>query len=77
LVKTRSCTRQRLGESFELSGGYIRNAVLPASYRAWANSEAITMDALESVAAAECRASGKLFRPTKQRASVPTDRRER
>jgi hypothetical protein len=51
-----------LGESFELSGGAIKNAVLRAAYRAAAQGQPLTMDGFEEAARRECQAAGKLFR---------------
>ncbi len=51
-----------LGESFELSGGSIKNAVLRAAYRAAAQHMPLGMDLFEEAAKRECQAAGKLFR---------------
>ena len=51
-----------LGESFELSGGYIKNAVVRAAYRAAARQGEITYDDIEFAAEQECKSAGKLFR---------------
>ena len=52
----------RLGESFELSGGHIKNAIVRAAYRAAREGKAVGMAHLISAAEAECRAAGRLFR---------------
>ena len=51
-----------LGESFELSGGYIKNAVVRAAYRAAARQGEITYEDIEFAAEQECKSAGKLFR---------------
>ncbi|MBT9555056.1 MAG: ATP-binding protein [Myxococcales bacterium] len=51
-----------LGQSFELSGGSIKNALLRAAYRAAAAVRPISMDDLLSAAKYECAAAGKLYR---------------
>ena len=51
-----------LGENFELSGGYIKNAVVRAAYRAAARQGEITYDDIEFAAEQECKSAGKLFR---------------
>ncbi len=51
-----------LGQSFELSGGSIKNALLRAAYRAAAASRPIAMEDLLSAAKYECAAAGKLYR---------------
>jgi SpoVK/Ycf46/Vps4 family AAA+-type ATPase len=52
----------RVGESFELSGGNIKNAVLRAAYKAARSRSAITMEHVVAAAEAECRFAGRLFR---------------
>ena len=54
-----------LGESFELSGGHIKNAVLRAAYRAACTEEAVTMEVIRYAAEQECKQAGKLFRSFK------------
>jgi len=51
-----------LGASFDLAGGYIRNALLRAAYRACSQGAGLTMRLLEAVAEDECRGAGRLFR---------------
>jgi SpoVK/Ycf46/Vps4 family AAA+-type ATPase len=51
-----------LGENFELSGGYIKNAILRAAYRAAAANESISMNHIQDAAEQECRNAGKIFR---------------
>ena len=51
-----------LARTFEMSGGYIRNAVLKASIAASAMHSPITMDHLVKAASAEARSMGKLMR---------------
>lgn len=53
---------EELGERFELSGGYIRNALLRGAYRARETGRPLDAEILEEVAALECRAAGKLYR---------------
>ncbi|MBL6975602.1 MAG: ATP-binding protein [Deltaproteobacteria bacterium] len=55
-----------VGESFELSGGNIKNAILRAAYKAARDGLLITTDHIVSAAEAECRASGRLFRGLKR-----------
>ncbi len=57
---------EALGESFELSGGSIKNAVLRAAYRAAAQHLPLGMDLFEEAAKRECQAAGKLFRVIKR-----------
>ena len=54
-----------LGENFELSGGYIKNAVVRAAYRAAARGDSISYDDIEFAAEQECKSAGKLFRSSK------------
>ena len=54
-----------LGESFELSGGNIKNAVLRAAYRAACTEDAVTMEVIRYAAEQECKQAGKLFRSFK------------
>jgi SpoVK/Ycf46/Vps4 family AAA+-type ATPase len=51
-----------LGEAFELSGGYIKNAVVRAAYRAAARQGEISYEDIEFAAEQECKSAGKLFR---------------
>ena len=51
-----------LAESFELSGGHIRNATLNASIRAAAKNEALGMQYLLEAAIAETQKLGKLVK---------------
>ncbi len=57
---------ETLGESFELSGGSIKNAVLRAAYRAAATNQRISLDHFEDAAKRECQAAGKLFRAVRR-----------
>lgn len=52
----------RLAAEFELSGGYIRNAVLRAAFRAVERGDAITYDDLRRAAALECQEIGMLVK---------------
>ena len=54
-----------LGESFELSGGHIKNAVLRSAYRAACAEEPVTMEIIRYAAEQECKQAGKLFRSFK------------
>jgi SpoVK/Ycf46/Vps4 family AAA+-type ATPase len=56
----------RVGESFELSGGNIKNAILRAAYKAARDTKRITMDHIVAAAEAECRQAGRLFRGLKK-----------
>ncbi len=51
-----------LAKTFEMSGGYIRNAVLKASIAAAAQKSPISMQHLAKAAADEARSMGKLMR---------------
>ncbi len=51
-----------LGESFELSGGYIKNAILRAAYRAASAGEPINFEHVKFAAEQECKSAGKIFR---------------
>ena len=58
---------ERLGESFELAGGNIKNAVVRAAYRAAERRDRITWDDIEFAAEKECINAGKLFRSSRLR----------
>ena len=51
----------RLGKTFELSGGHIKNAILRAAYIAAQRELPIDYDLLAEAAEKECAAAGKLF----------------
>ena len=51
----------KLGRTFELSGGHIKNAVLRAAYNAAQNARPIDFALLAEAAEKECAAAGKLF----------------
>ena len=53
---------EELGRNFELSGGYIKNAVVRAAYRAAAGPKRITREEILFAAEQECRNAGKIFR---------------
>ncbi len=55
---------EELGYSFELSGGFIKNAVVRAAYRAASRGDKITFADIEFAAEQECKSAGKLFRAT-------------
>ncbi|MCA9113402.1 MAG: hypothetical protein KDA52_25910, partial [Planctomycetaceae bacterium] len=55
-----------LGDSFELAGGNIKNAVVRAAYRAAARGDRITWDDIEFAAEKECINAGKLFRTSRR-----------
>jgi ATP-dependent 26S proteasome regulatory subunit len=52
---------QRLGRTFELSGGHIKNAILRAAYVAAQRDRPIDYSLLAEAAERECAAAGKLF----------------
>jgi SpoVK/Ycf46/Vps4 family AAA+-type ATPase len=54
-----------LGEAYELSGGFIKNAVVRAAYRAAAKQTSISWADIEFAAEQECKSAGKLFRTSK------------
>ncbi|MBL8783824.1 MAG: AAA family ATPase [Deltaproteobacteria bacterium] len=58
---------EKLGESFELAGGNIKNAVVRAAYRAAERRDLVTWDDIEFAAEKECINAGKLFRASKLR----------
>jgi SpoVK/Ycf46/Vps4 family AAA+-type ATPase len=60
----------RLGRTFELSGGHIKNAVLRAAYSAAQNKTPIDYAILAEAAEKECAAAGKLFQHRDQPADV-------
>ncbi len=51
----------RLGKTFELSGGHIKNAILRAAYTAAQHGKSIDYALLSEAAEKECAAAGKLF----------------
>ena len=51
----------KLGKTFDLSGGHIKNAVMRAAYMAAQAGSSITMALLADAAEKECAAAGKLF----------------
>jgi SpoVK/Ycf46/Vps4 family AAA+-type ATPase len=51
----------RLGRTFELSGGHIKNAILRAAYSAAQNGVPLDTDLLADAAEKECWSAGKLF----------------
>jgi SpoVK/Ycf46/Vps4 family AAA+-type ATPase len=51
----------KLGKTFELSGGHIKNAILRAAYTAAQKREPISHQLLSDAAEHECAAAGKLF----------------
>jgi SpoVK/Ycf46/Vps4 family AAA+-type ATPase len=52
---------ERLGRTFELSGGHIKNAILRAAYLAAQHGKPIDNALLAEAAEKECAAAGKLF----------------
>lgn len=56
---------ERVGRSFELSGGHIKNAIVRAAYKAARDEKRITLEHIVAAAEAECRAAGRLFRGLK------------
>lgn len=55
-----------VGESFEISGGSIKNAILRAAYMAARDRKPIDMATIVRAAEAECRHVGRLFRGLKK-----------
>jgi SpoVK/Ycf46/Vps4 family AAA+-type ATPase len=53
---------KRLGRDFEISGGYIKNAVLRAAYHAQSEGSPITEAHLVRAAELECKSAGRLHR---------------
>ncbi|MDB4964452.1 MAG: hypothetical protein JWN44_141 [Myxococcales bacterium] len=51
----------RLGKTFDLSGGHIKNAILRAAYIAAQRHQSMDYDLLAEAAERECAAAGKLF----------------
>lgn len=51
----------RLGKTFELSGGHIKNAILRAAYLAAQRERPLDYELLAEAAEKECAAAGKLF----------------
>lgn len=51
-----------LGKNFEITGGYIKNAIVRAAYRAAVHHEPIAMRHIEESAEQECKNAGKIFR---------------
>jgi SpoVK/Ycf46/Vps4 family AAA+-type ATPase len=51
-----------LGEYFELSGGYIKNAVVRAAYRAYGDDRSICYEDFLFAAERECESAGRIFR---------------
>jgi SpoVK/Ycf46/Vps4 family AAA+-type ATPase len=61
----------RLGKTFELSGGHIKNAILRAAYIAAQREQPIDQALLAEAAEKECAAAGKLFQnPSHQPSAV-------
>jgi SpoVK/Ycf46/Vps4 family AAA+-type ATPase len=54
----------RLGKTFELSGGHIKNATLRAAYLAAQRDRPLDYELLAEAAEKECAAAGKLFQHT-------------
>lgn len=61
----------RLGRTFDLAGGHIKNAVMRAAYLAAQRETTISMALLAEAAEKECAAAGKLFQHVAQPASPP------
>ena len=58
---------QALAASYDIQGGYIKNAVVRAAYLALAEGGPIRQDHLEKTARKECEAAGKLVRESSGR----------
>lgn len=52
----------QLGQTFDIAGGFIKNAVLRAAYSAAETGGPITMQHLVDAAMSECKAAGVLYR---------------
>jgi SpoVK/Ycf46/Vps4 family AAA+-type ATPase len=52
---------EKLGKTFELSGGHIKNAILRAAYLAAQHEQSLDYELLADAAEKECAAAGKLF----------------
>ena len=66
----------RLGKTFELSGGHIKNAILRAAYIAAQRDQPIDYDLLAEAAEKECAAAGKLFQHVHEAAPTAGERRK-
>jgi len=62
----------RLGKTFELSGGHIKNAILRAAYIAAKRDQPIYYDLLAEAAEKECAAAGKLFQHVAEKETKPS-----
>jgi SpoVK/Ycf46/Vps4 family AAA+-type ATPase len=60
----------RLGRTFELSGGHIKNAILRAAYMAAERGDPLDYPLIAEAAEKECAAAGKLFQNRDQPATV-------
>ena len=65
----------RLGKTFELSGGHIKNAILRAAYIAAQREQPIDYDLLAEAAEKECAAAGKLFQHVSDAPAAPEKRK--
>jgi SpoVK/Ycf46/Vps4 family AAA+-type ATPase len=63
----------RLGRTFELSGGHIKNAVLRAAYTAAQQHKPLDYSMLAEAAEKECAAAGKLFQNRDLPAPIPPE----
>ena len=57
---------EALAKAFELTGGYIKNVILRAAYRAAKTRAPITMEHFRLAAEAECQQAGKLYRDVRE-----------
>ncbi len=62
----------KLGKTFELSGGHIKNAILRAAYIAAQREQSIDYALLAEAAEKECAAAGKLFQHVADKPVVVT-----
>lgn len=61
----------RLGRTFDLSGGHIKNAILRAAYLAAQHDRPLDYELLADAAEKECAAAGKLFQHVSDKKPAP------
>ena len=67
----------RLGKTFDLSGGHIKNAILRAAYIAAQRDTALDYDLLAEAAEKECAAAGKLFQHVSEAPPTATTKQKK